>query len=204
MHNKHILLKFASLLPKQNQLKFGFCLISCKIWNYGLQSARFELIDLNTRGRSSGYIFSFICWLLKKPFVDRSQSSFKSCLTPTGKSNYKWQIRPQRSTKQTRRGRNPGSRHGPVRNKERTKKFPKLCYRLRDRVWPKTESKRRTQTQLSTETWKLSQTNKQKRKPRKTLTIEERIKKNNECIHKLKNNVRNSTCPSSLRYIVCC
>ena len=151
-YNKHILLKFASLLPKQNQLKFGFCLISCKIWNYGLQSARFELIDLNTRGRSSGYIFSFICWLLKKPFVDRSQSSFKSCLTPTGKSNYKWQIRPQRSTKQTRRGRNPGSRHGPVRNKERTKKFPKLCYRLRDRVWPKTESKRRTQTQLSTET----------------------------------------------------
>ena len=127
-YNKHILLKFASLLPKQNQLKFGFCLISCKIWNYGLQSARFELIDLNTRGRSSGYIFSFICWLLKKPFVDRSQSSFKSCLTPTGKSNYKWQIRPQRSTKQTRRGRNPGSRHGPVRNKERTKKFPKLCY----------------------------------------------------------------------------
>ena len=151
-YNKHILLKFASLLPKQNQLKFGFCLISCKIWNYGLQSARFELIDLNTRGRSSGYIFSFICWLLKKPFVDRSQSSFKSCLTPTGKSNYKWQIRPQRSTKQTRRGRNPGSRNGPVRNKERTKKFPKLCYRLRDRVWPKTESKRRTQTQLSTET----------------------------------------------------
>ena len=151
-YNKHILLKFASLLPKQNQLKFGFCSISCKIWNYGLQSARFELIDLNTRGRSSGYIFSFICWLLKKPFVDRSQSSFKSCLTPTGKSNYKWQIRPQRSTKQTRRGRNPGSRHGPVRNKERTKKFPKLCYRLRDRVWPKTESKRRTQTQLSTET----------------------------------------------------